>query len=278
MRIGYLITVAIVPLIMITTSSFEQGKGQDKNKGPKDKNHSENHQKEDKGNNKNFDKGKPEKDFKKLGKEIDKSNKSWEKEANKKYKEEERWVDGKWDDDRFAYRMSKLKGNKKDKWVNQNYYPGIVWFTGENYYDAKYPKNSKKVNICHKPNGSDYPVMINVSENAVQAHLNHGDYLGECKDWDRSPHSDTYWETRNNYYNQYVETTETLSLGEQLLALAISKLTNSQQQLTAQRPTLSSQQISNRELAIINLQNDTYDLRNSLDNGNNKVINVNFGF
>lgn len=286
MRLGYFMSVAIIPLIMVTTSNFDQGKGQNKNKGSNDKNQSENYQKENKGENKkqdknqnkNQDRGKSDKEYKKFDKEIGKSNKKWEKQGGKKYKEQEKWIDGKWDNDRFDYRMSKLKGNKKNKWVNQNYYPGIIWWTGQNYYDVKYPRNSKKVAMCHKPNGSDYPVMINVSENAVKAHLNHGDYLGECRDYDRSRYSNTFWETRTNYYNQYVQTTETLSLGEQLLALAINKLTNSQQQLTSQRTTLSSRQISDRELAIINLQNDTYDLRNSLDRGNNRVINVNFGF
>ena len=38
-----------------------------------------------------------------------------------------------------------------------------------------------KVTICHVPPGNpDNAHSISVSENAVQKHLNHGDFLGEC--------------------------------------------------------------------------------------------------
>lgn len=38
-----------------------------------------------------------------------------------------------------------------------------------------------KVTICHVPPGNpDNSHAISVSENAVQKHLNHGDFLGEC--------------------------------------------------------------------------------------------------
>jgi hypothetical protein len=302
MRLGYLMSVAIIPTIIVFSAINNQEHG--KNKHGKDKGNSENYNdnRDERGNNgnrderdyndngnryyqkgqhdngKNHGNDKMEKYYKKDRKEIEKSYKEQAKFEKKRYKENEKWDDGKWDNERFNNRMSELKGRKKHDEINQRYYSGVDWFPNQKYYEVKNPRNFKKVTICHTPNGSEYPVTINVSENALKAHLNHGDYLGECKDWDRSRYSDSYWNTRTDYYNQYVQTTETLSLGQQLLALAINKLTNSQQQLTAQRPSLTSRQISDRELAIINLQNDTYNLRNSLDNGNNRVVNVNFGF
>lgn len=40
-------------------------------------------------------------------------------------------------------------------------------------------KKGHKVVICHKPDGEN-PHTITVSENAVDAHLAHGDSLGPC--------------------------------------------------------------------------------------------------
>ncbi len=43
------------------------------------------------------------------------------------------------------------------------------------------PAWAAKVTICHVPPGNPAnSFTISVSENAVQAHLNHGDFLGEC--------------------------------------------------------------------------------------------------
>ena len=42
--------------------------------------------------------------------------------------------------------------------------------------------DNDKVTICHIPPGNpDNAHTIRVSENAVDAHLDHGDTLGECK-------------------------------------------------------------------------------------------------
>ncbi len=36
-----------------------------------------------------------------------------------------------------------------------------------------------KVTICHKPDGAN-PITISVDDNAVAAHMAHGDSMGEC--------------------------------------------------------------------------------------------------
>jgi|SRR5918997_2669869 hypothetical protein len=54
--------------------------------------------------------------------------------------------------------------------------------------DKKKKKDNKKVTICHIPPGNpDNAHTIRVSENAVDAHLAHGDELGKCpvKDKDK---------------------------------------------------------------------------------------------
>jgi len=40
--------------------------------------------------------------------------------------------------------------------------------------------SSKKVTVCHKPDSKN-PVTIEISRNALQAHLNHGDREGTCR-------------------------------------------------------------------------------------------------
>lgn len=295
MRLGYLTSVFFIPL-MVFTANFDQGNSQKNKEHKAQKGQNEKSARAPKGNEqrgRDKQQHKEQKDNLGSGQKNDqnyKGNKQNEKEwkgkegkefksnNGKKWKLSDRWADGKWDNERFEVRMAKIKGHKRAKWVNERYYQGTNWWDGTKYYEVKGPKGNKKVTLCHKPNGSDYPVTINVSVNALQAHLNHGDYQGECKDWDRSRYSDTYWNTRKDYYNQYVHTTETLSFGEQLLALAIDKLIGSKSQLVNLRPTLTAAEINRREVAIINLQNDTYSLQQTLDKGNNSIATVNFVF
>lgn len=287
MKLGYLLGVTMIPFMVLGTSTFEQGnkdKGQKGNKGGKS-----NSEKNEKQDDRNDDRGKDD-DYKadrkyKNDDRYENQNGNNQKGnnqngKNRNWKEDDRWDDGRWDDDRFDVRMKKLKGFKRNNWVNTVYYPGVVWFgPNDDYYSSKGPRGNKKVSICHKPNGNDFPVMINVSENAVNAHLNHGDYLGDCKDYDRSRYSDDYWNSRDIYYNQYAQTTETLSFGEQLLAVAIDRLTNARTQMVPMRSTLQEDELRRKEAAIINLQNDVYNLQNSLARSNEQVgLQVNLKF
>jgi hypothetical protein len=55
----------------------------------------------------------------------------------------------------------------------------LLTSAGAAFADGSY---SKKVTICHVPPGNPANAhTITVSENAVPAHLAHGDYLGQCK-------------------------------------------------------------------------------------------------
>lgn len=282
MKLGYILGVAMIPFMVLGTSTFEQGnkdKNQKGNKGGKS-----NSEKNEKQDDRNDDRGKDD-DYKadrkyKNDDRYENQNGNNQKGKNRNWKEDDKWDDGRWDDDRFDVRMKKLKGFKRNNWVNTVYYPGVVWFgPNDDYYSYKGPKGNKKVSICHKPNGNDYPVVINVSENAVKAHLNHGDYLGDCRDYDRSRYSDNYWNSRDIYYNQYAQTTETLSFGEQLLAVAIDRLTNARTQMVPMRSTLQEDELRRKEAAIINLQNDVYNLQNSLAKSNEQVgLQVNLKF
>jgi hypothetical protein len=281
MKSRKLLSLAILPLVLLWfVTTQEKGKSEKNNGKQNSKSESKNTnpQKDKYNQNPQKDKDKRDKDFEK----YQDKGKTY-KDKNDKYKGKEfdldkRWDDKKWNDDRFNGRMVKLKDNKKRNWVNERIYTGVNWFNEDGVYKSKKPKNNKKVTICHKPDGSNYPTAITVSENALKAHLNHGDSQGNCDDFDRSIYTKNYWEARNGYYNQYYQTTETLSFGEQLLVNAIDVLTKRRSQLDASRSTLTPVQVQKREVVLIDLQNNVYDLQNSLDNGNQRVSSINFIF
>ena len=57
------------------------------------------------------------------------------------------------------------------------------------YADGSGGNNNGKVTICHIPPGNpDNAHTIRVSENAVDAHLAHGDTLGKCPDKNPIPY------------------------------------------------------------------------------------------
>ena len=278
MKSRKLLSLTILPLMLLWFVTMQEKGKPEKNKGKQDK----------KTENK-YDRDK-EQDKREKGKSGDKYDKDYDKGKEKNYKNkndrykgkefdlDKRWDYRKWNDDRFNGRMIKLKDKKKKNWVNERIYTEVNWFNEADDYKSKKPKNNKKVNICHKPDGSNYPTSITVSENALKAHLNHGDSQGNCNDFDRSIYTKNYWDARNGYYNQYYQTTETLSFGEQLLVNAIDVLTNRRSQLNATRTTLTPVQVQKREVVLIDLQNNVYDLQNSLDNGNQRVSSINFIF
>src|SRR6476659_6543257 len=189
MKAGYLFSIAIIPIFLIGTPLLDQkdkgNKGNGKGKSEQHDNGGDQENKQEHKGNDKGDKGKHD-DYQKEWKDDHGKDVQWDKKENKayKWKAEDKWKDGKWDKERFDHRMGKIKDYKRTNWVNERIYTGVNWWDGNNYYDAKGPKGNKKVTLCHKPNGSDYPVTINVSVNALKAHLNHGDYEGECRDYD----------------------------------------------------------------------------------------------
>jgi hypothetical protein len=159
----------------------------------------------------------------------------------------------------------KDKGNGKSrresiKWDRDD---NINWGF-DNNSSRKGPKDQKKVSICHNTGNNNYPVTINVSENALKAHMNHGDQVGNCTTnySDRWPAN--YIRTRENVYNNYENTWETMSYSESLLRFAADKLLGIKSTFQAQRPSLTSQDIQRKEALILELQNNVNSLENQL--------------
>ena len=163
-----------------------------------------------------------------------------------------------------GWKIKRGKGNSKT--MNGNRDQEINWGFND-FTNRKGPKNQKKVTICHHPSASssDYPVTINISENAVQAHMNHGDQLGNCTTDYSDRWSSNYIQSRENVYNIYEQTWETMSYSEALLKYAMEKLLGVRTNLSSNRANLSNQDIQRREVIILDLQNNVTSLENQLN-------------
>ena len=73
-----------------------------------------------------------------------------------------------------------------------------------------------------------------------------------------------YIRTRENVYNNYENTWETMSYSESLLRFAADRLLGIKSTFQTQRSTLSSQDIQRKEALILDLQNNVNSLENQL--------------
>ena len=161
-----------------------------------------------------------------------------------------------------TYRSNKEnRGNGNSNSMNGKRDGDIDWNLSD-FGHRKHPKDAKKVTICHKPGSSDNSVTINVSENALKAHMNHGDQMGGCTNNYSDRWSSNYIQSRERVYNTYEQTWERVSFSEALLNLAATKLLGIRTNLTTNRSTYSAQEIQRREALILDLQNNI----NALDN------------
>lgn len=142
-----------------------------------------------------------------------------------------------------------------------------------NFANRKHPKNQNKISICHKPDasGSGNPVNISISENALNAHLNHGDQIGNCTVNYSDRWSDNYIKSRESVYTVYEQTYETMSYSEALLKYAAEKLLGVRTNLNTSRVNLSSQEVERRELLILDLQNNVSSLEDQLQVSRQKM-------
>lgn len=129
----------------------------------------------------------------------------------------------------------KGKGNDKK---GKDYYKSVYGYNwdNDNFYDRKKVRKQDKVTICHKFSGNgDDGVSINVSENAVNAHLNHGDVIGECPTFNNRRFSDVFYSNRDDYYNTLQNTQEQVYYSQSILDYALARLTGSRAELVTMR-------------------------------------------
>ncbi len=278
-----ILKISILPLVFLVAVSFT-GLPPQKEKGNKGENNSEkgNQNPQDRGNNKadnssrgnnnNNDQGRSDNDRGEANKgQSDNNNQRNNKNNQGNNKNNGNSGDrmGKSDDNRGSDKND--KGNDNDKGKGKSRRENIKWDRDENINwgfennsSRKRPGDQKKVSICHNTGDGEFPVMINVSENAVKAHMNHGDQMGNCNTNYSDRWNDNYIRSRENVYNNYENTWETMSYSEALLRFAADKLLGIKSTFQAQRPTLSAQEIQRKEALILDLQNNVNSLENQL--------------
>jgi len=277
-----ILKISILPLVFLVAVSFT-GLPPQKEKGNKGENPPEkgNQNQQDKGNNKsdntrgnnNNDQGRSDDRNEDNKGRSDNNNQGNDKndQGNNKNKNNGNSGDrmSKSDDNRGSDKNDKGKDNDKGK--GKSHRETIKWdideninWGFENYANRKHPKDHKKVTICHNTGDSEFPVMINVSENAVKAHMNHGDQMGNCTTNYSNRWNDNYIRSRENVYNNYENTWETMSYSESLLRFAADRLLGIKSTFQAQRPSLTSQEIQRKEALILDLQNNVNSLQNQL--------------
>jgi len=258
--------ISILPLIAFTILAFTNlqqqgnGKGNKENKGQgangKNQEHKTNNGSQGENNppQSNDNHGQQ----KNNGKGNDNGNKGINNRSE--YGDRSKGNSGKLNDNAGNGKMNKGKSHKEViKWANL----GNVDWNLNNFPGRKRPGEWKKVTICHQT-GSSVPVNITVSENALQAHLNHGDQIGNCTINFGERWPSNYIISRETVYNSYENTWETMSYSEALLRIALDKLLGIKTDLNQNRSRLTSQEIQRREVLIMDLENNTNALNNQL--------------
>lgn len=280
MKRNNILRISILPLIVLTLLALadpqkdkngqgksegkekdEIGKGRVKNQGDKNQGNDNKRDKDD------DDRGKDNKDNKDNDDRDDENGKDNDDKYNDNKGNSDKNNDRSEGDN---WELKKGKGNSK--LMNGKRDIDIDWAIN-NWAQRKYPKNQKKVSICHNPSGNDSgnSVTINVSENAVQAHLNHGDLIGNCSNNYSDRWSREYIKSRETVYNTYEQTYETMSYSDALLKYAMEKLLGVKTNLNTSRVNLSAQEVQRREALILDLQNNVSDLENQLNLTRNKL-------
>lgn len=255
MKRNTILRISVLPLILFTVIAFTNGQP-DKRNNQKDKENKSQEQSAAKGNNQD-PKGNKNNSPKENNKQDNKGNsqgKSQAKDMNH----------GKDDAGKNQHAGQGKNSNGNSKMMNGKRDMDINWGL-ENFADRKHPKNQKKVTICHNPSDNNSNgVSISVSENALQAHMAHGDKVGDCTIDYSDRWSSDYVRSRENVYNTYEQAWETMSYSEALLKLGVEKLLGVRTNLDRNRTSMTSSEIQRRELLITDLQNNVNSLENQL--------------
>lgn len=148
----------------------------------------------------------------------------------------------------------KIKNNKGAQPVET---PGGWQWDNESFKERKKFLSGKKVTVCHKFRGNEVPVSLQVSVNALQAHLDHGDVEGACPAINDERFSDVYINERNAYYNQIQRSREQISYSRSILDYALQRLTDTRSQLTVMRNTgAAPAAIERKEAVVIQLEEE----------------------
>ena len=255
MKPNSVLRISVLPLILFVVIAFTNAQP-DKRNNQKDKENKSQEQPTSKGNNKDS-KGDKNNAAKGNNNRDNKDNNNGNSDAGDKN-------GGKGNDGQNQNANKGKNSNGNSKMMNGKRDMDIDWGL-DNFANRKHPKNQKKVTVCHNPsNDNSNGVSISISENALQAHMNHGDKVGDCTIDYSDRWSSNYVRSRENVYNTYEQAWESMSYSEALLKLGIEKLLGVRTNLDQNRTSMTSSEIQRRELLINDLQNNVNSLENQL--------------
>ncbi|MEP6514466.1 MAG: hypothetical protein ABJA79_11385 [Parafilimonas sp.] len=124
------------------------------------------------------------------------------------------------------------KGKNDNNGNNHDWDKEYVYnWNRETFKDRQKIKNYDKVTVCHKFRSNSGPaVTLRVSPNALKAHINHGDIMGNCPPI-KSHYSDIFLRRRNDYYNYLQESQEKVWYSRSILDYSRIRLADSRVQL-----------------------------------------------
>jgi hypothetical protein len=264
-------------LAFALSASTQQGK--EKAKQNKQQEHKGNSGQEKAGKVKSKNQGNQPANRAKTDRDHDKHDKGLgkgEKENHGKDKDKDHGRDHDKDNHNEKDGYKKDKDYKGKSHKDKDYYNTVYGYNwdNENFYDRKKIRNQDKVTICHKFSSSNDGVAINVSENAVKAHLNHGDILGDCPRYDNRRYSDVYYRNRTDYYNTLQNTQEQVYYSQSILDYALARLTNGRSQLvTMQNNNAPQADIQRRQQSVVQLEQNVSLLESLIGVAANVVAN-----
>lgn len=259
MKTQLTIVVSIVLAFLVFTAPAQQkeekGKGQQKKEQT---NQGKGQDKQEKGNQ-----GKSNKDIKPGKPDQDRGNADGDNRGQGKDKDRGQGNDN-------ANNRKNEVGNAGGKGKDDDF----DW-TPETFRDRNKIRNAEKVTLCHKFNNGDEPaVTIRVSSNAMKAHMNHGDVMGECPTISDNRFSDNYLRRRTDYYNLLQDSNEEIIYSRSILDYALARLANARQQLTLmQNNNMPVADIQRRQVVVTELEQNVSVLEQLIGVAANLVVN-----
>jgi hypothetical protein len=243
-----LVGICALLILAVTYTSFAQGKKKDNGKN-------EQQHKNDKEDNK-----RDKKEDNKRDKE-DKGNRNHDKEGKEN-----------------GNKAHDTNHDKADHTNNSNKHipdAGATYhWNHENFKERKKLKQQEKVTICHKTGNNEPGVALNVSRNALQAHINHGDAMGECPKITNTHFSNTFLNRRNEYYNTLQNTQEQVMYSRSMYEYAVERLTNSRTQLVLmQKNNVPVAEIQTKQAVVTELEQNVSLLQTLIGVAVNLLVN-----
>jgi hypothetical protein len=147
------------------------------------------------------------------------------------------------------------KNDHKNGNNHKNDAAGVYHWNNKNFKERDKLKKQEKVTLCHKTGSNEPGVTLNVSRNALQAHLNHGDAMGDCPNVNDSRYTNGFLKRRNEYYNTLQQSQEQVLYSKSIYDYALERLTNSRSQLVImQRNNAPAADIQQRQLVVTELE------------------------